>query len=61
LSLIAFEAVADVKTAMPMSMLLFSGYDANGNDALWVTDGTAAGTWELFVQCVPQYGLLRIE
>jgi hypothetical protein len=42
-------------------MLLPSGYDANGNDALWVTDGTAASTWELFVQCVPHYGLLRID
>ena len=30
-----------------MAMLLFSGYDANGNDGLWVSDGTAAGTHEL--------------
>jgi ELWxxDGT repeat protein len=32
---------------MPMPMLLFSGYDADGNDGLWVSDGTAAGTHEL--------------
>jgi ELWxxDGT repeat protein len=30
-----------------MSVVLFSGYDANGNNALWVTDGTASGTHEL--------------
>src|SRR5712691_4500135 len=28
---------------------LFEGYDANGNDSLWVTDGKAAGTSELTV------------
>ena len=28
---------------------LFEGYDANGVDSLWVTDGTAAGTSELSV------------
>ena len=27
-----------------MSVALFAGYDANGNNGLWVTDGTAAGT-----------------
>jgi ELWxxDGT repeat protein len=27
--------------------VLFSGYDANGNNGLWVNDGTAAGTHEL--------------
>ncbi len=30
-------------------MALFEGYDANGVDGLWVTDGTAAGTRELSV------------
>jgi ELWxxDGT repeat protein len=30
-----------------MAMLLFNGYDANGNDGLWASDGTAAGTHEL--------------
>jgi ELWxxDGT repeat protein len=30
-----------------MSAVLFSGFDANGNNALWVTDGTAVGTHEL--------------
>jgi ELWxxDGT repeat protein len=30
-----------------MSVVLFSGYDANGNNALWVTDGTASGTHAL--------------
>jgi ELWxxDGT repeat protein len=31
------------------NMALFEGYDANGVDSLWVTDGTAAGTSELSV------------
>jgi ELWxxDGT repeat protein len=31
------------------NMALFEGYDANGVDSLWVTDGTAAGTRELSV------------
>jgi hypothetical protein len=44
-----------------MTMLLFNGYDANGNDGFWVSDGTAAGAWELFVQYVSPYGLLRID
>ena len=26
-----------------MPLLLFSGYYANGNDGLWVSDGTASG------------------
>jgi ELWxxDGT repeat protein len=30
-----------------MSAVLFAGFDASGNNALWVTDGTAAGTHEL--------------
>ena len=30
-------------------LALFEGYDANGTDSLWVTDGTAAGTSELAV------------
>jgi ELWxxDGT repeat protein len=30
-----------------MSVVLFAGYDANGNNGLWVTDGTASGTHEL--------------
>src|SRR5207248_1961917 len=31
------------------TMALFEGYDANGVDGLWVTDGTSAGTRELSV------------
>ena len=31
------------------NVALFEGYDANGVDGLWVTDGTAAGTSELSV------------
>jgi ELWxxDGT repeat protein len=30
-----------------MSVVLFAGFDANGNNGLWVTDGTASGTHEL--------------
>jgi ELWxxDGT repeat protein len=29
-------------------MLLFNGYDANGNDGLWVSDGTASGIANYF-------------
>jgi hypothetical protein len=31
------------------NLALFEGYDANGTDSLWVTDGTSAGTGELSV------------
>ena len=31
------------------NLALFEGYDANGTDSLWVTDGTSAGTSELAV------------
>src|SRR5262249_36628028 len=30
-----------------MTMLLFKGYNANGNDGLWVSDCTPTGTHEL--------------
>src|SRR5690349_9679713 len=30
-----------------MSFVLFSGYDGNGNNGLWATDGTRFGTREL--------------
>jgi hypothetical protein len=32
------------------SEILFSGLDSNGLSGLWVTDGTANGTHELFAQ-----------
>src|SRR5215469_10365520 len=32
---------------MPRQVVLFSALDASGNDGLWVTNGTAAGTHEL--------------
>jgi ELWxxDGT repeat protein len=32
---------------MTRQVVLFSALDASGNDGLWVTNGTAAGTHEL--------------
>ena len=29
---------------MSRQAVLFDGFDASGNNVLWVTDGTAAGT-----------------
>jgi hypothetical protein len=37
--------------------LLFTGFDQNGDDNLWVTDGTAAGTSEISVAGVASEGL----
>jgi ELWxxDGT repeat protein len=37
--------------------LLFTGFDQNGDDNLWVTDGTAAGTSEISVAGVGSEGL----
>ena len=39
------------------NVAVFEGYDANGNDSLWVTDGTAAGTIQLSVAGADPTGL----
>jgi ELWxxDGT repeat protein len=33
--------------SMSLNLAMFAGYDATGNDGLWVSNGTAAGTYEL--------------
>ena len=38
--------------------VLFEGYDAGGNDSLWVSDGTAAGTRELAISGAHANGVL---
>ena len=42
---------------MATSVLLFAGLDKNGDNNLWVTDGTAAGTSEISVAGVGSEGL----
>jgi len=34
------------------SLVLFAGFDANENNGLWVTDGTASGTHDT---CGPRF------
>jgi ELWxxDGT repeat protein len=44
-----FSAGASPGFTVLGGVALFEGYDAGGDDSLWVTDGTAAGTTELAV------------
>ena len=45
---------------MATSVLLFAGLDKNGDNNLWVTDGTAAGTSEISVAGVGSEGLFGL-
>ena len=37
--------------------MLFNGIDASGNNTLWITDGTTAGTQEIAAQGPARLGL----
>ena len=45
---------------MATNVLLFAGLDKNGDNNLWVTDGTAAGTSEISVAGVGSEGLFGL-
>jgi ELWxxDGT repeat protein len=45
---------------MATNVLLFAGLDKNGDNNLWVTDGTAAGTSEISIAGVGSEGLFGL-
>jgi ELWxxDGT repeat protein len=52
---------ADITTLGSGSLAVFSGFDANGNDQLYVTDGTATGTGVLTVANAGPSGLVPTD